>query len=54
VDTGAFIQRGRKPRSISSTVERGLPNEIDPKLAKEGEEFLDGVRIDVAPNTPAA
>jgi hypothetical protein len=33
--------------------ERGLPNEIDPKLSKEGEEFLDGVRIDIAPNTPA-
>ena len=34
--------------------ERGLPAEIDPDLSVEGEEFLDGVRIDVAPNTPAA
>ncbi len=33
--------------------ERGLPQEIDPKLWGEGEEFLNGVRIDVAPNTPA-
>jgi hypothetical protein len=33
--------------------ERGLPNEIDPKLSEEGEEFLDGVRIDTAPNRPA-
>jgi hypothetical protein len=33
--------------------ERGLPDEIDPMLSKEGEEFLDGVRIDIAPNTPA-
>lgn len=32
--------------------ERGLPAEMDPTLAREGEEFLDGVRIDV-PNTPA-
>jgi hypothetical protein len=34
--------------------ERGLPEEIDPKLYEEGEAFLRGVRIDVAPNTPAA
>lgn len=34
--------------------ERGLPGEIDPSLSKEGEDFLKGVRIDVAPNTPAA
>jgi hypothetical protein len=34
--------------------ERGLPNEIDAKLSSEGEEFLNGVRIDIAPNTPAA
>jgi hypothetical protein len=34
--------------------ERGLPDELDPKLAEEGEAFLQGVRIDVAPNTPAA
>lgn len=33
--------------------ERGLPHEIDPKLSAEGEEFLSGVRIDIAPNTPA-
>jgi len=34
--------------------ERGLPDEIDPDLAREGEKFLDGVRIDVAPDRPAA
>jgi hypothetical protein len=34
--------------------ERGLPSEIDPKLSKEGEKFLEGVRIDVAPGTPAS
>lgn len=34
--------------------ERGLPDELDPKLEQEGEQFLQGVRIDVAPNTPAA
>jgi hypothetical protein len=34
--------------------ERGLPDEIDPKLSEEGEDFLKGVRIDIAPNTPAA
>lgn len=33
--------------------ERGLADELDPGLAKEGEDFLNGVRIDVAPNTPA-
>lgn len=33
--------------------ERGLPEEIDPDLWKEGEHFLDGVRIDAGPNTPA-
>ena len=33
--------------------ERGLPDEIDPKLSEEGEAFLKGVRIDVAPGTPA-
>jgi hypothetical protein len=33
--------------------ERGLADEIDPKLWEEGEEFLRGVRIDVAPGTPA-
>jgi hypothetical protein len=33
--------------------ERGLANEIDPELSEEGEAFLDGVRIDVAPKTPA-
>jgi len=26
--------------------ERGLPNELDPTLAEEGEKFLEGVRID--------
>jgi hypothetical protein len=34
--------------------ERGLPDEIDPDLWTEGETFLEGVRIDVAPGTPAA
>jgi hypothetical protein len=34
--------------------ERGLPEELDPKLAEEGEAFLRGVRIDVAPDTPAS
>ncbi len=33
--------------------ERGLPNEIDQKFTQEGEEFLNGVRIDIALNTPA-
>lgn len=33
--------------------ERGLADEIDPKLSEEGEAFLKGVRIDVAPGTPA-
>ncbi|MFQ5472998.1 MAG: hypothetical protein ACE5FA_08965 [Dehalococcoidia bacterium] len=33
--------------------ERGLREEIDPKLSEEGEVFLQGVRIDVAPGTPA-
>jgi hypothetical protein len=34
--------------------ERGLASEIDATLSKEGEAFLDGVRIDIAPNTPAS
>ena len=34
--------------------ERGLPDEMSSDLAEEGETFLEGVRIDVAPNTPAA
>lgn len=34
--------------------ERGLPDEIKPNLWEEGEAFLDGVRIDIAPRTPAA
>jgi hypothetical protein len=34
--------------------ERGLPEEIDPDLSEEGEAFLEGVRIDVAPGKPAA
>jgi hypothetical protein len=34
--------------------ERGLPEELDPGLYEEGEAFLRGVRIDIAPNTPAA
>ena len=34
--------------------ERGLPDEIDPALSAEGEQFLESVRIDVAPDTPAA
>lgn len=33
--------------------ERGLPDEIGPELSEEGERFLEGVRIDVAPGTPA-
>ena len=33
--------------------ERGLPGEIDPELAEEGEQFLRGVRIDVGPGKPA-
>lgn len=33
--------------------ERGLPHELDPMLLEEGETFLNGVRIDVAPHTPA-
>jgi hypothetical protein len=34
--------------------ERGRPGEFDPALSEEGERFLQGVRIDVAPGTPAA
>lgn len=34
--------------------ERGLREEIDPKLWEESKAFLRGVRIDVAPGTPAA
>ncbi len=34
--------------------ERGLVDEIDPELWAEGEVFLQGVGIDVAPGTPAA
>ena len=34
--------------------QRGLAEEIDPKLSEEGETFLRGVRIDLAPGTPAA
>jgi len=34
--------------------ERGLPEEIDPKLTEEGEAFLSSVQIDVGPGTPAA
>ena len=34
--------------------ERGLPEEMDPELSKEGETFLEGVRIDVAPHRPAS
>jgi hypothetical protein len=34
--------------------ERGLPDEIDPELPAEGEFFLEGVQIDVAPGTPDA
>ncbi|HKC49441.1 MAG TPA: hypothetical protein VKF60_01520 [Myxococcota bacterium] len=33
--------------------ERGTREEIDPELSEEGETFLHGVRIDVAPGTPA-
>ena len=33
--------------------DRGLPSEIDSKLSSEGETFLDGVQIDIAPDTPA-
>lgn len=45
--------RCQHPSSPLSTVdffysERGLPSEIDPALAAEGEKFLEGVRIDVA------
>ena len=32
--------------------ERGLSDEINPKLWEEGEEFLNGVRIDITPHTP--
>jgi hypothetical protein len=44
------------PKTVLDFVysERGLPDELDPKLDAEGEEFLKGVRIDVAPNTPAS
>lgn len=34
--------------------ERGLADEMDAELHEEGEQFLNGVRIDVAPGTPAA
>jgi len=34
--------------------ERGLADEINPTLSDEAEVFLEGVRIDVAPNTPAS
>ena len=34
--------------------ERGVEDEFDPSLSDEGETFLKGVRIDVAPGTPAA
>jgi len=34
--------------------ERGPPEELDPKLYEEGEQILDGVRIDIAPGTPAS
>jgi hypothetical protein len=34
--------------------ERGVANDLDPALAAEGETFLEGVRIDVAPDTPAS
>ena len=33
--------------------ERGLPDEIDPKLSSEGEAFLERVRIDVGPGSAA-
>jgi len=33
--------------------ERGTRDELDPELSEEGETFLRGVRIDVAPGTPA-
>jgi hypothetical protein len=33
--------------------ERGLPDQIEPKLSEEGEAFLESVRIDVTPDTPA-
>jgi len=34
--------------------ERGQQSELDPALSDEGEAFLRGVRIDVAPHTPAS
>ncbi|MGH7786560.1 MAG: hypothetical protein ACRERC_06810 [Candidatus Binatia bacterium] len=34
--------------------ERGLPSEFNSTRSEEGETFLRGVRIDVAPGTPAA
>jgi len=34
--------------------ERGLPGEIDPELSEEGEVFLEGVSIDISPETPAS
>ncbi len=34
--------------------ERGLSRELDQNLSDEGEAFLEGVQIDVAPGTPAA
>lgn len=33
--------------------ERGLPSEISPALAADGEQFLRGVRIDMTPEIPA-
>lgn len=33
--------------------ERGLPDQLEPKLSEEGEAFLESVRIDVAPDTAA-
>jgi hypothetical protein len=33
--------------------ERGLPDEIDEDYQAQGERILEGVRIDVSPNTPA-
>ena len=34
--------------------ERGKPEELDFELSREGEIFLRGVRIDIAPETPAS
>jgi hypothetical protein len=33
--------------------ERGLASQLDPAAQAEGDQFLEGVRIDVAPDTPA-